>query len=169
VWVGSLAPLGLGPAASLLPLVKQFTLRVMVSMLPPKRFWFESLMGWMGVKGGAGNEFSQRLLDPMWLGGAHIEVSAETMRAMPTVVSDEELGALSRPVLLLIGENEVIYDVSKALARARRVIPDLESELVPDCGHDISFSQHEIVDARVLEFLKGTAEQAHPADSALAR
>ena len=121
----------ISPAASLLPLVKQFTVRVMTTMLPPKRFWFESLMGWMGIKGGAGREFSQRLLDLMWLGGEHIEMSTETMRVMPTVFSDEELGALRPPVLLLIGENEVIYDPAKALARARRLIPDLEGELVP--------------------------------------
>jgi len=143
----------ISPAASLLPLVKMFTVRVMASMLPPKRFWFESLMGWMGIKGGAGREFLQRLLDLMWLGGEHIEMSKEAMSVMPTVFSDEELSALRLPVLLLIGENEVIYDPADALTRARRFIPDLEGELVPQCGHDITATQHEIVDARVLEFL----------------
>lgn len=157
----------ISPAASLLPLVRQFTLRVMASMLPPKRFWFESLMGWMGIRGGAGNGFMQRLLDLMWLGGEHIEMSAKSMRVMPTVFSDEELGALRPPVLLLIGENEVIYDAAKAMERARRLIPHLESELVPQCSHDITFTQREIVDARVLEFLKEAAEQANPTDEAL--
>jgi pimeloyl-ACP methyl ester carboxylesterase len=157
----------ISPAASLLPLVKQFMLRVMASMLPPKRFWFESLMGWMGIRGGAGKQFLQSLLDLMWLGGEHIEMSAESMRVMPVVFSDEELGALRPPVLLLIGENEVIYDAAKALARARRLIPDLEGELVPRCSHDITFTQKEIVDARALQFLGDAAEQAHPADSTL--
>ncbi|MFC2082412.1 alpha/beta fold hydrolase [Candidatus Bipolaricaulota bacterium] len=150
----------ISPAASLLPLVKQFTLRVMASMLPPRRFWFESLMGWMGIKGGEGNEFSQRLLDLMWLGGEHIKMSPETMRVMPTVFSDEELDALRPPVLLLIGENEVIYDAANALTRARCLIPDLEGELVPQCGHDITFSQHELVDARLLEFLNEGGQDA---------
>jgi pimeloyl-ACP methyl ester carboxylesterase len=127
---------------------------VVASMLPPRRFWFESLMGWMGIKGGAGREFSQHLLDLMWLGGQHIEMSSETMRVMPTVFSDEELRALRPPVLLLIGENEVIYDSEEALDRARRLIPDLEGEIVPKCGHDISITQHGIVDARALEFLQ---------------
>jgi pimeloyl-ACP methyl ester carboxylesterase len=75
----------ISPAASLRPLVKQFGLRVVLTSLPPRRFWFESLMGWMGIEGGAGNEFSQRLLHVMWLGGEHIEMPAETMRVMPTV------------------------------------------------------------------------------------
>jgi pimeloyl-ACP methyl ester carboxylesterase len=76
------------------------------------------------------------------------------MRIMPTVFSDDELRALRVPVLLLIGENEVIYDAAEALARARRLIPDCRGELVPRCKHDMCFSQHQIVDARVLDFLK---------------
>ncbi len=143
----------ISPAASLHPLSKQFMPRALLSSLPPKKFWFYSFMGWMGLKSGPGHEFSQSLLDMMWLGGENIKMSAETMRVMPTVYSDEELGALKMPVLLLIGENEVIYNAERALARARQVIPDLTGELVPDCGHDISFSQHEIVDERMLTFL----------------
>ncbi len=87
-------------------------------------------------------------------------MSAESMRVMPTVFSDEELGRFKMPVLLLIGENEVIYNAAKALARSRRLIPDLTGELVPNCGHDISFSQHEIVDKRVLAFLNADLQDS---------
>ncbi len=109
-------------------------------------------MNWMGVRGSVGGEFSQQLLDLMWLGAKHINMSAETMRVMPTVFSDTQLGTLSMPVLLLIGENEVIYDPQKALARAQQLIPDITGELIPQCGHDISFNQHQIVDERMLTF-----------------
>jgi pimeloyl-ACP methyl ester carboxylesterase len=117
-------------------------------------------MGWMGLKRGPGHEFSQSLLDMMWLGGENIKMSAETMRVMPTVYSDEELSALKMPVLLLIGENEVIYNAKKALTRARKLISDLTGEIVPGCGHDISFSQHEIVDERMLTFLGADAQDS---------
>ena len=143
----------ISPAASLLPLVKQFIPRAILSSLPPKKFWFYTFMAWMGLKRGPGHEFSESLLDMMWLGGENIKMSAETMRVMPTVYSDKELGALKMPVLLLIGENEVIYNPTKALARAKGLITDLTGELLPNCSHDISFSQHDIVDERVLTFL----------------
>ena len=143
----------ISPAASLQPLVKQFLPRAILSSLPPKKFWFYSFMRWMGLKRGPGNEFSESLLDMMWLGGECINMSAETMRVMPTVFSDEELSELKMPVLLIIGENEVIYNAEKALARAKRLIPDLSGELLPNCGHDISFSQYEIVDKRILSYL----------------
>jgi pimeloyl-ACP methyl ester carboxylesterase len=60
------------------------------------------------------------------------------------------------PTLLLIGEHEVVCDPAAALARARRLFPDVQGELVPKCSHDMCFSQRGIVDARVLEFLKKT-------------
>jgi pimeloyl-ACP methyl ester carboxylesterase len=58
------------------------------------------------------------------------------------------------PTLLLIGEHEVICD--PALGRARQLFVDAHGELVPRSSHDMCFSQHRIVDARVLDFLKKT-------------
>ena len=48
---------------------------------------------------------------------------------------------------------EVIYDPAVALARALRLIPDCQGELVPGPRHEMCASQHRIVDARVLDFL----------------
>jgi len=61
--------------------------------------------------------------------------------------------AMHVPTLLLMGEDEVIYDPAAALERARRLVPDFRGELVPSSNHDMCFSQHAVVDARVLEFL----------------
>jgi pimeloyl-ACP methyl ester carboxylesterase len=143
----------LSPAASLLPLVKQFNLRLFLSMLPPRRHWFLSFMGWMGPRGAPGDGGLGDLVDLLYLGVSHFRMRPETMRVMPGVFSDEDLSALSMPVLLLMGEHEVIYDSNEALTRARRLIPDLKGELVPHSSHDMSYNQNRIVDARVLEFL----------------
>ena len=76
-----------------------------------------------------------------------------TSRVIATDLSDDELRALRVPVLLMIGENEVLYDAAAALARARRLIPEFDGALVPGCRHDMSSSQFRIVNARVLDFL----------------
>ena len=96
------------------------------------------------------------VLELMYLGLKHFRVPPETARVMPTVFSDDELRVMRVPTLLLIGDHEVISDPATALARARRLIPHFEGELVPHCRHDMCFSQHRIVDARVLDFLKKT-------------
>jgi len=58
------------------------------------------------------------------------------------------------PTLLLLGDREVIYDPATALARARRLLPNLQGDLLPACSHDMCFSQHHSVDARILDFLR---------------
>ncbi|MHC4708895.1 MAG: alpha/beta fold hydrolase [Planctomycetota bacterium] len=70
----------------------------------------------------------------------------------PSAYTDEELQRLVTPTLLLIGSNELIYPPQKALARAKRLIPDLQTELIPDAGHALNIDQPELVSSRVLEF-----------------
>lgn len=143
----------LSPAASFQPISMQFNLRAMLTGLIPVRGTMDSLMKWAGFEASSGDTVTRGVLDLMWIGGKNIRISSETRRIMPSVFSDEELRALQVPALLLIGEDEVLYDAEAAVARARRLIPNLEGELVPDCSHEMCLSQHRIVEARVLEFL----------------
>jgi len=143
----------LSPAASFQPLVRQFGLRVMLMALFPTRLTVNSCFGWMGFKDTPGDTDTRCVLDLFYLGMKHYRLPPETARIMPSVFSDDELRALHVPVQLLIGENEVIYDAAKVLARACQLIPNFEGELVPRCNHDMCTSQHQIVDARVLNFL----------------
>jgi pimeloyl-ACP methyl ester carboxylesterase len=92
----------------------------------------------------------------MYLGLKHFRIPPETALVMSNALSDAELRSLHVPTLLLFGEREVIYGPAAALIRARRLVPDLDGELVPASSHDMCFRQHQIVDARVLDFLKET-------------
>ena len=143
----------LSPVACFQPLVRQFILRMMPMVLFPTRLTVNSFFGWMGIKDTPGDQVNQHLLDLSYLGMKHFRFPPEAARLMPNVFSDDELLALHVPVLLLIGDREVLSDPVKALARARRLISNFQGELVPHCSHDMCLSQHRIVDARVLEFL----------------
>ncbi len=145
----------LSPAASFQPIVRQFGLRLVLMMLISKRFTADSLMSWMGITDKHGDMLARYIRDLFYLGMKHFRLQEESMRLMPEVFSDNELRALRMPVLLLIGENEVIYNPAKALARALQFIPALEGELVPRSKHDMCSSQYKYVDMRVLEFLNG--------------
>lgn len=135
-----------------LPMVRQFSLRGMLMVCFPARFTVNAFMRWLGVAG----IDARPMLELMYLGLKHFRMAPETLRVTATVFSDDELRAMRVPTLLLIGDHEVISDPTKALARACRLVPDLEGELVPRCRHDMCFSQRRIVDARVLDFLKKT-------------
>jgi pimeloyl-ACP methyl ester carboxylesterase len=145
----------LSPAASMLPLVKQFALRGALMMLLPTRFTVNAFMRWLGFKDGPVHSMDRdtmkSVLELTYLGLKHFRFP----RAIaPTVFSDSDLRAMKVPTLLLMGEQEVIYDAAKALSRARRLIPNFEGELVKDCSHEMTGRQHRIVDARVVDFLK---------------
>jgi pimeloyl-ACP methyl ester carboxylesterase len=144
----------LSPGASFLPIVKQFSLRGMSMLWLPTRFTVNSFMRWLGFNTGGTDTDDRGAFQLMYLGMKHFRVPVETLRVLPSVFSDAELGAIRVPTLLLIGKDEVIYDSEAALARARRLIPELEGDLLPGCSHDMCFSQHRMVDARVLDFLK---------------
>jgi pimeloyl-ACP methyl ester carboxylesterase len=145
----------LSPASSFQPLVKQFFLRTMPLMFLPRRFVVDSFMSWLTYKENLHARHIRAtydcLVDQMYLGARHFRMQPGVL---PVVFSDEELGALQAPTLLLIGQQEVIYDPAAALERARRLIPNFEGELVPRASHDMSFSQSQLVNARILEFLK---------------
>ena len=143
----------LSPAASFQPIVRQFFLRGMPAMLFPTRLTTNSYMRWMGIKDTPGDTVTRCLLDLFYLGAKYFRIHLETARVLPDVFSDDELRALHVPVLLLIGDGEVIYDPAKALARAQALIPNFEGELVPRSNHDMCGSQYRIVDVRVLDFL----------------
>lgn len=71
----------------------------------------------------------------------------------PTVFPDEDLRRISAPTLLLVADHEVVYRPRSAVRRARRLIPNLAAEVVPEAGHFMSMEQAEIVDRRVVAFL----------------
>jgi pimeloyl-ACP methyl ester carboxylesterase len=136
----------LSPAGSFLPLVRQFRLPGMPMVLFPTHFTVNSFMRWLGIEDSSACQLT-------YLGLKHFRMPPETLRIAPTAFSDAELRAMHVPTLLLMGEDEVIYDPAAALERARRLVPDFRGELVPSSHHDMCFSQHAVVDARVLEFL----------------
>ena len=137
----------------LLQIRRQFTLRGMAMVFFPTRFTVNSFMHWAGFSTAPGEADASPIVNLMYLGMKHFQMLADTMRIAAHPVSDDELRGVQVPTLLLFGENEVLCDPMEALARARRLIPDFRGELLPSSSHDMSVSQHAIVDARIREFL----------------
>jgi pimeloyl-ACP methyl ester carboxylesterase len=150
----------LSPGGGFFSVAKQFSLRGMLMMFFPTRFTVKAFMRWAGFKDGPGETDVRPVLELMYLGLKHFRVPPETLRVIPTLFSDDQLRAMRVPTLLLMGDHEVVWDPVKALARARRLVPDFQGELVPRSSHDMCVSQHRIVDARVLDFLNDKRRQS---------
>jgi len=74
-------------------------------------------------------------------------------RIFPPVYSDKDLRQVQTPILLLIGEHEVIYKPEDAVRRATRLVPNLKAEILPNANHSAQVTAPELVNVRILDFL----------------
>jgi pimeloyl-ACP methyl ester carboxylesterase len=68
------------------------------------------------------------------------------------IYTDKELESLKLPVLVLIGDKDIINN-SKSLDRANKLLPNSQTEVIKEAGHFLSIDQAEKVNERILIFL----------------
>jgi pimeloyl-ACP methyl ester carboxylesterase len=79
---------------------------------------------------------------------------AKPRLGLPSKFSDEQLSHTKAPTLLLIGQNEVIYgSIDATVERAKKLISNIQTEIIPDASHLPNIDQPEIVNTRILKFL----------------
>jgi len=89
-------------------------------------------------------------------GGISLAFKCFKSKRLPntSILTDDELKSIKVPALYLIGKNEKEYSAKKAVQRLNNVAPQIKTEIIPDAGHDLLTVQTELVNKRVLEFLK---------------
>jgi pimeloyl-ACP methyl ester carboxylesterase len=70
-------------------------------------------------------------------------------------MTDDELRSLKPPTLFVVGENEVIYPADRAVARIKTVAPAIATEVIAQASHDLTISQTQAFNGKVLSFLLG--------------
>lgn len=68
------------------------------------------------------------------------------------VYSRDDFAQIKAKVLLLLGEQEVIYKPPIAARAARELIPEVEIELIPNAHHITALAQRDQVNQRLLQF-----------------
>lgn len=74
----------------------------------------------------------------------------------PTVFTDAELRKISVPVLLLIGDHEVIYRPDDAIQRATHLVSNLKAEIVPNANHIAEYTNATVINQKILEFFSAS-------------
>ncbi|QSB26242.1 alpha/beta fold hydrolase [Flavobacterium sp. CLA17] len=67
--------------------------------------------------------------------------------------SDDELKSISNPVLVLIGDNDVINS-QESLERAQKYMAKSKTKIIKDAGHFLTIDQPKIVNDAIMDFLK---------------
>jgi pimeloyl-ACP methyl ester carboxylesterase len=74
-------------------------------------------------------------------------------KVFPHKFSDQELKRVSMPVLLLIGDHEVIYNPALVFRRATRLVSHIETRLIPNANHCAQYTAPEQVNREILDFM----------------
>ncbi|MCD0471730.1 alpha/beta fold hydrolase [Flavobacterium sp. JAS] len=69
-----------------------------------------------------------------------------------TPFSDKELESINNPVLVLIGDHDVINS-EESIERAQKDLPNCKTKIVKDAGHFLSIDQSKIVNDAMIDFL----------------
>lgn len=150
----------MAPAATVLQFSTDFIKKGILCVIPHKYF-VKSMLYWAMADAAVGTEENRRIVEEAaenaWIG---IRCFKPKQMVAPRILSDEELRSLAPPTLFLVGENEVIYSGSgaDAVQRLNSVAPQIVTELVPDCGHDLTLVQANLVNRLVLEFLESVPD-----------
>jgi pimeloyl-ACP methyl ester carboxylesterase len=70
-----------------------------------------------------------------------------------TPFSNEKLRLISNPVLILIGDRDVING-DDSVERAKEYLPSSKAKTIKDAGHFLSIDQSKIVNDAMIDFLK---------------
>jgi pimeloyl-ACP methyl ester carboxylesterase len=71
----------------------------------------------------------------------------------PPVYSDQELRKIQTPMLLLIGDHEVIYNPERVIKRATRLVVGLKAEIIPNANHNAQVTAPDVVNKKIMDFL----------------
>jgi pimeloyl-ACP methyl ester carboxylesterase len=144
----------LAPAATVLPFQPEFLMRGVLVLLP-HRYFVRSMMYWIledtAKNGEAGRLQVEEATENAFLG---LRCFKPFRLVNPTVLSDEELQSFQVPVLFLVGENEKLYPAHEAVERINSVAPEIVTAIIPDAGHDMTLVQAELVNRKILDFLR---------------
>ncbi len=144
----------LAPVCTVLPLRLEWIIRAILCAMP-YRYFTKSFIYWLVADLAQKNEASRVMVEEL-ADDAFMAIRSFKPKRMvnPTVLEDTELQSIKVPTLYLVGENEKIYSAQKAIQRLNKVVPNMRAEVIPNAGHDLTSVQPEMVNKKILEFLK---------------
>lgn len=85
-----------------------------------------------------------------YLANKYAKSNSSMLKMMP--FSDKELESIQNPVLILIGDKDVINS-EESLERAKKHLSKSETRIIKDAGHFLTIDQPKIVNDAVINFL----------------
>jgi pimeloyl-ACP methyl ester carboxylesterase len=145
----------LAPVATIIDIPGEWAWRGILSAIPHRYFMKKFMVDWLFEDLSKKNDESStkqldKIVNDALLG---LKCFKFRMPVTPSVLTDNELQGIKVPTLFLVGENEKIYPAKKAVERLNTLAPQIQTEIIPNAGHDLTIVQAELVNKKVLDFL----------------
>ena len=118
-----------------------------VYTIKPKRKRLQKVLETMSSNVG---NIKQEFVEQYHIASQKASVDKFVLQMMP--YSNKELEALKMPVLVLIGDEDIIND-DKSIEKAKETLPHSFTEIITNAGHFLSIDQNNVVNSKILEFL----------------
>ncbi|AOZ91034.1 alpha/beta fold hydrolase [Paenibacillus crassostreae] len=140
----------LAPASGIYRITPKFMFKVYPAIVFPTESRLRKELSWFMSRTYEPDDQAEQLIHQFIISGMNC---VPQIRVMPSVFKDHELQSLSMKILLMVGDQEVIYNYRKMLSKALRLIPNIQSHVVPNAGHALSLENHEYVNDTIIKFL----------------
>lgn len=136
------------PAVALAPLSLTFLWKAFGMVF--RKHGVDHFMAWMFEKR---YSLHPDFMNQVRAGFAWAKVKPKKQRSKQPSFSDAELASLKVPTLLLLGEQEVVFNAHKAYQRAIRHMPCVEAHLLPNVGHVPTMEDADKINKQISQFL----------------
>lgn len=136
----------LSPVQTFAKMYSSFFFKIMKMGFNPTRENVENYIGW-------GSEKEEPLPDSIIKLFTISVMNMNSNASFPKWLKKKQLMNLKMPVLVVLGENEFAFSISKAVKRAKSVICDLECHIVEGASHLLCVSKPDYINNKVLEFI----------------
>ncbi|MFB3894695.1 MAG: alpha/beta fold hydrolase [bacterium] len=143
------------PVATIEDIPGEWAWRAILSAIPHRYFMRKYMIAWLFEdlnkrKDTVSVTQINKLVDDAMLG---LKCFKMRMPVTPTVLTNQELQSIKVPILFLVGEHEKLYSANSAVQRLNTIAPQIQTEIIPNAGHDLTIVQAELVNKKVLDFL----------------
>lgn len=131
---------------SLLKMRISFLFRFILANMLPTTLFARNFLHYMSSRG---SEFPEQAIQAFII---QLQAYKLNTNKIP-IISDHDLAHLPSRTLLLLGEDEVLYDSEEVASRIRSVAPFITIAIISGAKHLISVDQPDLVNEKIIQFL----------------
>lgn len=131
---------------SLLKMRPSFLFRAMLANMMPTTLFARRFLEYISS---CGSRFPESAIQAFVI---QVQAYKPNMNKIP-IISDHDLAQLPHKTLVLLGQDEVLYDPDAVVSRIRSVAPFITITSIPGAKHMTSVDQPDLVNDKIIQFL----------------